>query len=163
MKHQSDTMMAFNESLTLISNHNFLLVETLQNQSHKIEQLKEENWLLNDEIKKCIEEVRKRENVQRVINIPNVEVDPPKVTEQEKRPNKFQNEKQMDVVLLGDSTMKTETLSPFKSMKVDADCGKLQEVSEKIRQITAPSVVIQCGADNVPNEPAFVTIKRIKD
>ena len=70
----------------------------------------------------------------------------------------------MDVVLLGDSTMKTETLSPFKSMKVDryADCGKLQEVSEKIRHITAPSVVIQCGEDNVPDEPAFVTIKRIK-
>ena len=164
MEHQSDTMMAFNESLTLISNQNFPLAETFQNQSREIQPLKEENWLLKDEIKKCIEEVRKRENVQRVINIPNVEVYPPEVTEQEKRPNKFQNEKQMDVVLLGDSTMKTETLSPFKSMKVDryADCGKLHEVSEKIRHITAPSVVIQCGADNVPDEPAFVTIKRIK-
>ena len=30
MKHQSDTMMAFNESLTLINNHNFLLVETTE-------------------------------------------------------------------------------------------------------------------------------------
>ena len=58
-----------------------------------LKQLKEENWLLKDEIKKCIEEVRKRENVQPVINIANVEVDPPEVTEQEKRPNKFQNEK----------------------------------------------------------------------
>ena len=53
-KHQSDTMMAFNESLTLISNHNFLLVETLQNQSREIQQLKEENWLLKDEIKSVL-------------------------------------------------------------------------------------------------------------
>ena len=164
MKHQSDTMMAFNDCLTQISNHNFLLVKTLQNQSREIQQLKEENWLLKDEIKKCIEEVRKTESVQPVINIPNVEVDPPEVTEQEKGSKNFQNEKQMDIVLLGDSTMKTETLSPFKSMKVDryADCSKLQEVSEQIRHFTAPSVVIQCGADNVHDEPAFVTIIRMK-
>ena len=68
---------------------------------------------------------------------------------------------------MGDSTIKTvfsdkTNLDEKIIVTKDPTHFRIQDLTEAVRETTAQSVIIQCGADNVNKEKAHMTINRIK-
>ena len=158
---------SYNQTLRELCEHNFLLTEQLNMQANEIRQLKLENTLLRDqvdEIRRNFEDTNDPANkinhgVIMTGSLPNERGETPQT--QTKSPTNT------GVLLMGDSTIKnvfSDKTNLDKKVIVTKDPThfRIQDLTEAVRETTAQSVIIQCGADNVNKEKAHTTINRIK-
>ena len=187
MKHQTQTIMGFNETLRQLSDHNFLLAEHLNAQSSEIQELKNENKYLRQQLINLKEEKSylasleperqckkltlnpgtwnnrfSQENNQIESQQNSVEVKDSSIRSPTR--NVQTDEQKQQVILMGGPTIQKlpEIVSKDITISKNSKCDRIQDLSEAMREVTASSVVLHCGTTNTATERAHTSINRIK-
>ena len=70
-----------------------------------------------------------------------------------------------DVTLLGSSSVISRLVQPAENKPTvvkDSEQYTIQQLSETVRSVTSPTLIIHCGTNNITREKAYVTINRIR-